>query len=498
LNILLSSHIKSNKNSQTEKFTQGLIDIWKIKKEDDLNIGLLPSDNIIREKIIRLMQSQGMIDNHMFIWADTTKDNLVSTINLMTDGFRDPEQFYQNYIHNGLKDTDIGLKHSYKFPNQTFRKYGTFDPDYYRSLPIYKLSRKNEKIEDVLFSSFEHPYNGVTTFFTSYKTEFDKNHYFNDNDRDKQHFILSILSLNPKFPTAVCDKNGYIYHSDESFWEYCKMEFPFYKNPLGLPSKVLADLIKWNNKTPYEVSYKNIEFKLLSYNGIYWIQSIPKKVIKIVLPSKKQISEIGLIRQKEEKPVKYSDNIKIMSEIKDNTESNIREVAENISELDLLKIENSELKFRIEELEAENSELKGENIRFSEITSKYSDSVSEAILDTAEESLTLPEVAPILFTGKQAESLDFLEEHYGQYLSHFGAEENILFQYQLKDLDDKLRISCMNRVNYLRRRGELSIKFADIVPPMSKETDQILSETPDEEILKMVSLHHSKKYRKTK
>ncbi len=88
-----------------------------------------------------------------------------------------------------------------------------------------------------------------------------------------------------------------------------------------------------------------------------------------------------------------------------------------------------------------------------------------------------PKKAPILFSGKQREALAFLEQYYGEYLTYFGAEEDILFQYNLKELDKRLYTGLKAWLQYEKKQGRKVPKFADIVPPKSRETDIILQNT---------------------
>jgi len=134
----------------------------------------------------------------------------------------------------------------------------------------------------------------------------------------------------------------------------------------------------------------------------------------------------------------------------------------------------------------------------------YKDAYKKSVLTIAEnfkipepEPLVLPEEAPELFTGKQSESIAFLEKHYGKYLTYFGAKKDILFQYQLSTLDFKLASSARNSLNYQRRnldkkiadavrnnedyedlKNEIIPTYTEVVPPKSVEIDQLIETTP--------------------
>src|SRR5207248_706215 len=72
--------------------------------------------------------------------------------------------------------------------------------------------------------------------------------------------------------------------------------------------------------------------------------------------------------------------------------------------------------------------------------------------------------------GEKAKALDYLETHYGQYLTAFGAEQNNVFQDQIRAHDPKLIQGVKNQ---LREEGK-GRKVSDLVKTRSARVDREL------------------------
>lgn len=108
-----------------------------------------------------------------------------------------------------------------------------------------------------------------------------------------------------------------------------------------------------------------------------------------------------------------------------------------------------------------------------------------------EEVLQPPDLSEIpLYRGRrgrrkqgsppEVRPLDFLETHYGQYLSAFGAEENIVFQDNIRAHDPKLIQGVKNQ---LRREGK-GRKVSDFVKTRSARLDRELENVSDADLKK--------------
>ena len=86
-------------------------------------------------------------------------------------------------------------------------------------------------------------------------------------------------------------------------------------------------------------------------------------------------------------------------------------------------------------------------------------------------------------SGHDVPALDFLQTHYGNWLSAFGAEQDTVFQYQIRKHDEKL---LQGVIYQLRREGQ-GRQIRDFVKPRSARTDREL------ERINSTSLKHSER-----
>jgi hypothetical protein len=82
--------------------------------------------------------------------------------------------------------------------------------------------------------------------------------------------------------------------------------------------------------------------------------------------------------------------------------------------------------------------------------------------------------------GEKAKALDYLKTHYGQYLTAFGAEQNNVFQDQIRAHDPKLIQGVKNQ---LRGEGK-GRKVSDLVKTRSARVDQELENVSVEDLKK--------------
>jgi hypothetical protein len=82
--------------------------------------------------------------------------------------------------------------------------------------------------------------------------------------------------------------------------------------------------------------------------------------------------------------------------------------------------------------------------------------------------------------GEKAKALDYLETHYGQYLTAFSAEQNNVFQDQIRAHDPKL---VQGVINQLRGEGK-GRKLRDFVKTRSARVDQELENVSVEDLKK--------------
>lgn len=66
----------------------------------------------------------------------------------------------------------------------------------------------------------------------------------------------------------------------------------------------------------------------------------------------------------------------------------------------------------------------------------------------------------------RVDPLWYLEEYYGEFLTYFGAPENLLSQSDLRNIDLRFFRILDARVNYLRRRDPRQADLATILPPL--------------------------------
>lgn len=82
--------------------------------------------------------------------------------------------------------------------------------------------------------------------------------------------------------------------------------------------------------------------------------------------------------------------------------------------------------------------------------------------------------------------LEYLEEHFGECLTYFGAKRDRVFQYHLREWDPKFIKALENKVNYTRRTegADALPPVHEIVKPGKYESEQVLEErgTTQEEI----------------
>lgn len=511
----------SRGETSTKHFIQKLFDLWTIRKKDlDTRLGLLPSDDKVRENVINYINSE-IIHFDKWMWGDSTKENYLTYKNITISDFKKPDLFYKEYMIDDMKMQDPILKRAYKNPNETLKKYSFLNPDLYRETFFYKNHIANHDIEDGIISNFINPHNGVTTFISTYRADYDKKYFFDEEDKEKQHFIFSILTLNPHYSIVFCDEHGFVYHDDLEFWYLCREEFPHAVPPIPnkLPNILLANLIKWNQQEKNKKTFKRVDFTILQYNEIYCIQAIskdkkeiPETTFSIKEPSNSY--SIGCIRQKPENPVSPQEENSQPEQLSENTKNAVIGITDNpdLSEgkVNILQKENKVLKDLLTEkdqeikaLNKEKENIKQENLTLIEenikLKNHLKDIKSSVITDTPnlpeETRLTPPEVAPVLFAGRQAESLDFLEKHYGQYLTYFGAEKDVLFQYQLAKLDKRLANAVRSTLNYRRKKEKGIPTYTEIIPPKSKEIDLALETVSEPERRRVTSLYNTAKYR---
>ncbi len=99
--------------------------------------------------------------------------------------------------------------------------------------------------------------------------------------------------------------------------------------------------------------------------------------------------------------------------------------------------------------------------------------------------------------GAGVDPLEFLKQHYGCYLSHFGAPETVLYQDQLRRFDEGLFRAVENRLYYLRTKKKEADtpRMKDVVPPKKDRTTKELNEACGEEFLKKPRLVSAAAYR---
>jgi len=469
-------------------FIKHLADLWELRKEEkkeySKNSGLLPIDNILRDKILTLIRSSHLIDSDMCIWSDTTKKDFLTDVNFHSQDFYNITRFYQDYVVSGLKKNDIGLKISYENPHNTFRKFDIFTPKKYREMEIYKFHGEYENIEDVLFSNFPNPHNNVTTFLTFYRSGYEEKYFFTEDDRQRQHFILSLLTFDPEYPIAICDESGHVHYRDSDFWEICRIEFPQASVFSELPSKLLANLIRWNNSDTHQENHRFLRFKVVQYKNIYFIQVLNKKEKNNIINRK----TINLKKESKEK-IKRIDNIK-KTGFKLKQSPSVFYQHNDYDDDHLIKNKDviiEDLERKIEEKNKMIEDLLAQN----EMLNKFK--VSQELVKL--NKLKLPETPPEIFRGKQSQSMEFLEKIWGKYLSYFGAKKNLLFQYKLVKLDKKLATAVRGSLNYQRRKGRSAPSYTEVVPPKSVEIDELIKTVPVNFRSVGIALH-GRKFRK--
>jgi hypothetical protein len=91
----------------------------------------------------------------------------------------------------------------------------------------------------------------------------------------------------------------------------------------------------------------------------------------------------------------------------------------------------------------------------------------------------------------RVDPLEFLREHYGEFLVYFGASQNQISQSHLGEVDPVLIVSIRNRVNYLVRKQGWDTELREIVPPYSEFLTQQLEGVPRDRLLVSAQLGHA-------
>jgi len=265
------------KNKTSSIFIRDLLELREMKlKEKNLGLSRLPSSENIRKNIMIFLKKNHYINNDMWIWSDTTKEDFFSLKNYTYDGFDKPDEFYELYMNKKSYKKDIGLFYAYENPNNTSIKYSTIKVKEYRKLAIYNEILAPYKFEDSIITNVVNPINGITTFFSSYRTGYEEKYFFGEEDRQRQEFFFNFLSFHFTFPIAICSQDGFVYYRDSNFLDICRLDFPTTLFSSDFPSTLLADLIFWNHFHITGKSYRYVDFITIKYKNIYITQAIPK------------------------------------------------------------------------------------------------------------------------------------------------------------------------------------------------------------------------------
>lgn len=498
-NLLLVEENKKNAN-----FSGKLADLWEIRKSgNSIFEESLPEDFSIRKAVMDFLSTSQIFDFDQWIWAvseSITSNKPIMYKNFSLGNFYKPREYLEKYSDVSIQRNDKILKFIEYHPNTSVRKFNLIDPSEYRKSSFYREHVIFHNMEDGIVSNIKDPITGNTTFFCIYREGKSIQHFFTQDEEDRHLFITKLLSFSPKYPIVICNSKGKIHYKDkggdysDGFLDLCKQEFPEVKHTQNLPAKLLANLISWNRFAIEKQVYKCIKFKVIHYDGIYCIQATPRL---IGLYTKENISSRNVNNQKITKRYNLIKPLNIESNCADKTEHRYSE--KNIPFFQILLEENIKLKHKLKIIEKHLKIIEKENINLIARIANQAEAgeIVPAPNKTGSFILQPPKVALVPFKGKQSQSLDFLEQHYGQYLTYFGSPRDVLFQYQLKKIDSKLYLSLAALLNYKRKKYNSQLKLAKILPPKSKETDMLLQKAPEKERLAMYRLHKASRYRAT-
>lgn len=95
----------------------------------------------------------------------------------------------------------------------------------------------------------------------------------------------------------------------------------------------------------------------------------------------------------------------------------------------------------------------------------------------------------------RTDAMEHLQKWFSNYLTYFGAKEDLIFQQDLRQLDEPLMVALDNQVRYKNRTGKMTDKVADLIKPLEEKINKQLSNIHLSDIKKSVSLYQSARKR---
>lgn len=91
----------------------------------------------------------------------------------------------------------------------------------------------------------------------------------------------------------------------------------------------------------------------------------------------------------------------------------------------------------------------------------------------------------------RTDALEHLKKWFGNYLTYFGAEEDLLFQQDLRRLDEDLMIALDSQIRYRHKTGEMTVKVRDVIKPLTEKIKRELKSYSKQEITESGRLYQA-------
>lgn len=98
----------------------------------------------------------------------------------------------------------------------------------------------------------------------------------------------------------------------------------------------------------------------------------------------------------------------------------------------------------------------------------------------------------------RVDPLEFLREHYSEFLVYFGAPRNLISQADLRQSDPGLLSALKNRIDYLARKLEADLELREVIPRYADLVTERLGEIPREHLLSSARLAQALRFRESK
>lgn len=423
------------------------------------------------------LKDSGFFDFDKWIWSDASDMVNLHYHNFSVGNMHNHLAYTQEYRDEEIYSQDIFLKIVANTPNLCIRKFDLLCPEKYRNTPFYLDHLEKFQLEDGIITTVQNPANNVVTFFCIYK--YQKKIYFTQTDEQLFKSISEMLSLEPQIPLVFCNSDGEIldeFQNQHLFWDAYQRMFP---NDFGSKTQKLSRLIfldeikkpTCHKKTPYNLEASH-GFRVIRFNNfdIFAVQPLLTSL---------NLAKGEFLKQE----ITDENNASFEGETSTNLPLN-NITTHKKSDAEIIQ----ELQEKIEALTEENQQLKQENITLKSLV-KTPQPSAELVIEEKNSALSPPIKAPVPFLGKQGEALSFLEEHYHQYLTYFGAPKDLLFQYQLKKIDKRLYTALFGYLQYQKKKGNLVPLFAEVVPPKKKETATMSQKISFDEAFRVTNRH---------